>query len=54
MCAPQRQLEAYPPAVWHSGCSKTGMISLIFLGLAIICALISRILLLIAAVDISV
>src|SRR5438874_13254368 len=30
------------------------MISLIFLGLAIICALISRILLLIAAVDISV
>ena len=38
---------------WHYGCSKTGVVSLVFLGLAIVCALISRILLLIAAIDIS-
>jgi hypothetical protein len=38
---------------WHRGCSKIGMVSLIFLGLAIVCALISRILLLIAAINIS-
>ena len=38
---------------WHYGCSKTGMVSLVFLGLAIVCALISRILLLIAAINIS-
>ena len=38
---------------WHYGCSKTGMVSLVFLGLAIVCALVSRILLLIAAIDIS-
>jgi hypothetical protein len=38
---------------WHYGCSKKGVVSLIFLGLAIVCALISRILLVTAAVNIS-
>ena len=38
---------------WHRVCSKSGVISLIFLGLAILCALISRILLVTAAIKIS-
>ena len=42
------------PAFWHYACSKPGMLSLVFLGLAIVCALISRVLLLIAAIDITV
>src|SRR5947207_7322907 len=49
------RLEAYlsTQSRWHSGCSKTGVVSLVFLGLAIVCALISRILLVIAAIDTS-
>jgi hypothetical protein len=38
---------------WHYGCSKTCMVSLVFLGLAIVCALMSRILLVTAAINIS-
>jgi hypothetical protein len=38
---------------WHCDCSKSGVVPLIFLGLAILCALISRILLVTAAIKIS-
>ena len=38
---------------WHCDCSKAGVVSLIFLGLAILCALISRILVVTAASKIS-
>jgi hypothetical protein len=38
---------------WHYGCSTTGMVSLVFLGLAIVCALLSRVLLVTAAIKIS-
>jgi hypothetical protein len=41
------------PSFWHYGCSAIGMVSLVFLGLAILCALISRILLVTAALKIS-
>jgi hypothetical protein len=53
MLAGQDRLEAYPPSSWHWVCSTIGMVALVFLGLAILCALISRILLLVAAVKIG-
>lgn len=42
------------PAFWHRACSKVRVLPLVFLGLALVCALISRILLFIAAIKISV
>jgi hypothetical protein len=45
------RLEAYLPGIVPA--RKTGMVALVFLGLAIVCALISRILLVTAAVKIS-
>jgi len=53
MFAGRERLEVYPRVLWHYGCSKKAMVSLVFLGLAILCALISRILLVTAAVKIS-
>jgi hypothetical protein len=47
------RLEAYRPSSLAPCLLEIGMVSLMFLGLAIVCALISRILLLIAAINIS-
>ena len=42
------------PYQWHSGCLKRGVVSLVFLGIGVVCILIGRILLLSAAFGVSV
>ena len=42
------------PYQWHCGCLKRGVVSLVFLGIGVVCILIGRILLLSAAFGVSV